>query len=54
MDDFKKDYELLKNKKSSADRIAAFKGIAKKFAEGAAKSAGAGVVKVLKAHLGIV
>jgi DNA-binding protein YbaB len=50
---FKQDYELVKNKKASADRIAAFKGIAKKFAEGAAKSAGAGVVKVLKAHLGM-
>ena len=34
--------------------VAAFKGVAKKFAEGAAKAAGIGVVTVLKAHLGAV
>lgn len=32
----------------------AFKGVAIKFAEGAAKAAGTGVVAVLKAHIGTV
>lgn len=34
------------------ERIKAFKRIALKFAEGAAKAAGAGVVSVLKTHIG--
>jgi hypothetical protein len=51
---FKKGYEAAKKKKTSKERVAAFKGVAKKFAEGAAKAAGSGVVKVLKAHLGAI
>jgi hypothetical protein len=51
---FKKGYDAAKKKNTSAERVAAFKGVAKKFAEGAAKAAGAGVVTVLKAHLGVV
>lgn len=49
---FRKGYDDAKKKKTSEERVAVFKGIAKKFAEGAAKAAGGGVVKVLKAHLG--
>tara|TARA_R110001592_G_scaffold285804_1_gene554364 strand:+ start:469 stop:1095 length:627 start_codon:yes stop_codon:yes gene_type:complete len=51
---FKKGYDAAKKKKTSAEMVAAFKGVAKKFAEGAAKAAGIGVVTVLKAHLGAV
>jgi hypothetical protein len=51
---FRTGYDAAKKKKSSEERVAAFKGVAKKFAEGAAKAAGGGVVKVLKAHLGAV
>ena len=51
---FKKSYDEAKNKNTSAERVAAFKGVTKKFAEGAAKAAGAGVVTVLKAHLSVV
>jgi hypothetical protein len=51
---FKRGYDTAKKKNTSVERVAAFKGVAKKFAEGAAKAAGAGVVTVLKAHLGVV
>jgi hypothetical protein len=50
---FKKGYETAKKKKTSEERVTAFKGVANKFAEGAAAAAGAGVVKVLKAHVGM-
>lgn len=50
---FKAGYDAAKSKKTSEERVAAFKGVAKKFAEGAAKAAGAGVVTVLKAHIGM-
>jgi hypothetical protein len=49
---FKEGYEGAKKKKTAEDRVKAFKSVALKFAEGAAKAAGDGVVKVLKAHLG--
>ena len=51
---FKKGYEEAKKKKDLEKQMAAFQGVAKKFAEGAAKAAGNGVVKVLKAHVGAV
>lgn len=51
---FRKGYDTAKDKKTSEERAAAFKGVAKKFAEGAAKAAGTGVVTVLKAHIGMV
>lgn len=50
---FKEGYEAAKKKATSAERVAAFKSVARKFAEGAAKAAGVGVVTVLKAHLGV-
>jgi|SRR5579862_6692346 len=50
---FKVDFDNAKKKKSAEDRAKAFKAIARRFAEGAAKAAGGGVVNVLKAHLGI-
>ena len=49
---FKEGYEGAKKKKTAEDRVKAFKSVALKFAEGAAKAAGGGVVAVLKAHLG--
>jgi len=49
---FKEGYEKAKKKKTAEDRVTAFKSVALKFAEGAAKAAGGGVVTVLKAHLG--
>ena len=49
---FRKGYDDAKKEKTSEKSVAAFKGVAQKFAEGAAKAAGDGVVKVLKAHLG--
>jgi hypothetical protein len=52
LDAFKSGYETAKKKKSQAAMRKAFTGVAKKFAEGAAKAAGAGVVAVLKAHMG--
>jgi len=52
LEKFKTGYETAKKKKKAEDRVKAFKGVAKKFAEGAAKAAGSGVVKVLKAHMG--
>jgi hypothetical protein len=50
---FKNGYDDAKEKKTHKQRQEAFKGFAKKFAEGAAKVAGAGVAAVLKAHIGI-
>jgi hypothetical protein len=54
IDKFRKGYDAVKKKKTSEERVAAFKGVAKTFAEGAAKATGGGVVKVLKAHIGAV
>ena len=48
---FKQGYAVAKEKKTSEERVAAFKSVAKKFAEGAAKAAGAGVAAVLKAYI---
>jgi len=48
---FKSGYQTAKKKKDAAARAKAFKDVAKKFAEGAAKAAGSGVVKVLKAQI---
>jgi type I restriction-modification system DNA methylase subunit len=53
-DKFRKGYNAAKKKKDTKGRVAAFKYLANKFAEGAAKEAGSGVVKVLKAQIGIV
>lgn len=50
---FKDGYDAAKEKEDADARTQAFKEVAKKFAEGAAKAAGAGALKVLKAHLGI-
>jgi hypothetical protein len=52
LDKFKSGYETAKKKKTAEARVKAFKGVALKFAEGAAKAAGTGVVAVLKSHLG--
>ncbi|KAB2887614.1 MAG: hypothetical protein F9K32_19320 [Desulfobulbaceae bacterium] len=52
LENFKSGYEAVKKKKTAEERVKAFKGVALKFAEGAAKAAGVGVVAVLKAHLG--
>lgn len=49
---FRTGYEAAKKKKKSEERVEAFRKVAGKFAEGAAKAAGAGVVKVLKVQLG--
>lgn len=49
---FKKGYKNAKNKKKAEDRVKAFKSVALKFAEGAAKAAGEGVLSVLRAYLG--
>lgn len=51
---FRNGYDLAKKKKTAEERVIAFKGIAKSFAEGAAKAAGGGVVSVLKAYIGAV
>jgi hypothetical protein len=53
-DKFRKGYNAAKKKKDTKERVAAFKDLANEFAEGAAKEAGSGVVKVLKAQIGIV
>jgi hypothetical protein len=49
--DFRAGYESAKSKKNQDEMKKAFTSVAKKFAEGAAKAAGVGVVSVLKAHL---
>ena len=51
---FKKGYETAKKKKTSEERVVAFKRAATRFADGAAHAAGASVVKVLKAQLGAI
>ena len=53
IEEFKAGYETAKKKKTTDERVAAFKSVAKKFAEGAANAAGAGVVSVLRVHIGI-
>ena len=53
LEQFKLGYKEAKKKKTAEERVKAFKAVAKKFAEGAAKAAGAGVVTVLKAHIGV-
>lgn len=53
LDAFKKGYDNLKQSKDAAQRIKLFKTLVRKFAEGAAKTAGAGVMAVVKAHLAI-
>jgi hypothetical protein len=50
---FRSGFENAKNKKNQEEMRRVFASVAKKFAEGAAKAAGVGVVKVLNAHLGI-
>ena len=54
LEKFKSGYEMAKKKKTAEARTKAFKSVAVKFAEGAAKAAGTGVVKVLKAHIGSI
>ncbi|PNU19748.1 hypothetical protein C2E25_11170 [Geothermobacter hydrogeniphilus] len=51
---FKKRFEEIKKQENSEKRKNEFKDIVKKFAEGAAKAAGSGVVSVLKTHLGML
>ncbi|MFD2168076.1 hypothetical protein ACFSJY_17605 [Thalassotalea euphylliae] len=51
--DFKTGYEAAKKEQNTERMIATFKGVAQKFAEGAAKAAGKNVVNVLKAQLGL-
>lgn len=53
LEHFQQSYEAAKKKKTDQERLAAFKAAARKFAESAASAAGAGVVKVLRAHLGV-
>jgi hypothetical protein len=50
---FKEGFEKIKGQENSEKRKKAFKGMVTKFAEGAAKAAGSGVVTVLKTHIGI-
>jgi hypothetical protein len=50
---FKNGYEGAKHTKDAATRVRLFKSLTRKFAEGAAEAAGAGVLVVVKAHLGI-
>jgi hypothetical protein len=50
---FKNGYDEVKKTKDGANRVRLFKSLAKKFAEGAAESAGSGVFAVVKAHLGL-
>lgn len=49
---FSEDYKKAKQKAGSEERKKFFMSAAKRFAEGAAKKAGEGVVAVLKAHIG--
>jgi len=49
---FKLSYETVKKKETAAERVESFKGAVISFVEGAAAAAGAGVVAVLKTHLG--
>lgn len=50
---FKAGYEKAKKANDATARIQNFKNLARKFAEGAAEAAGASVLGVMKAHLGI-
>lgn len=50
---FKTGYEHAKKEANVEERKKIFKGVAIKFAEGAAKAAGSGVLTVVKAHLGL-
>jgi hypothetical protein len=50
---FREGYQTAKKQKTNELRIAAFKAVAQKFAEGAAKSAGSGIINILKAHVGV-
>lgn len=54
LDTFSKDYEKAKSNMKAEERKKIFKSAALKFAEGAAKKAGEGVVAVLRAHIGVV
>lgn len=49
---FRGGFDRAKRTKDAVQRVQLFKSLAKKFAEGAAKAAGSGVVAVVKAHLG--
>lgn len=53
LDKFMNGYEQAKKKENVEERKRFFAGVAKRFAEGAARAAGAGVVAVLKAHIGM-
>lgn len=53
IDKFMAGYEQAKSKKNTEEKKKFFKGVAMKFAEGAATAAGGGVYAVLKAHIGI-
>jgi alpha-D-ribose 1-methylphosphonate 5-triphosphate synthase subunit PhnH len=50
---FKQGHEAAKKAKTAAERTKIFKSVATKFAEGAAKSAGAAVLAVVKEQLGL-
>lgn len=52
IDAFRQGYDKAKKKKTDKERLEAFKSVAKKFAEGAAKAAGTGVVNVLRSYIG--
>jgi hypothetical protein len=49
---FKQGYNEAKKNTDAAQRVQLFKSLARKFAEGAARAAGVGVVAIVKAHLG--
>lgn len=53
LDEFRSAYDSAKKLKTAEERRKAFKQAASKFAQGAAKQAGSGVVAVLKAQLGM-
>ncbi|RDE18962.1 hypothetical protein DV711_15245 [Motiliproteus coralliicola] len=53
LNEFKDGYKIASDEADSEKRKELFKGIAKKFAEGAAKAAGGGVMTALKAKIGI-
>jgi hypothetical protein len=53
LQEFRKGYEAAKKIQSAAERVEFFKSLASKFANGAAETAGSGVVAIVKAHLGV-
>jgi hypothetical protein len=53
LDIFKQGYQEARKKEDKVQRAELFKSLARKFAEGAAKSAGSEVFAVVKAHLGV-